>query len=204
MNLRFVLKNYQHWLRRLAHRGEGGRISIGEYTYGAPRIRWWGEPANLSIGKYCSIADGVEIFLGGNHRTDWISTYPFPVFREWREARTVTGHPSTKGDVTIGNDVWLGAGSVILSGITIGNGAVVGCRSVVTKDIPDYAIVTGNPATIVRMRFQPDQVNRLLQCAWWNWCPSRVRKNVRKILSTDVEGFLQAGAPGPETLDQKS
>lgn len=199
MNFRFVLKNYKHWLRRLTNRGKGGRVSIGNHTYGAPMIRWWGEPADLTIGKYCSIADDVEIFLGGNHRTDWVSTYPFSVFRRWTEARNVTGHPSTRGSVMIGNDVWLGAGCVILSGVTIGNGAVIGCRSVVTRDVPDYAIVAGNPAAIVRMRFQATQINQLLACAWWDWEPSRVARNVKRLLSTDVEGFLHESTAAPGT-----
>lgn len=195
MNLRFVLKNYKHWIRRLIHRGPGGHVRIGNHTYGAPTIRWWGESANLSIGKFCSIADDVEIFLGGNHRTDWASTYPFPVFRQWREARHITGHPHTKGDVTIGNDVWLGAGCVILSGVTIGDGAVVGCRSVVTRDVPDYAIVAGNPATIVRMRFKPDQIQALEEIAWWDWEPSAIRDALSRMLSSDVARFLAHAAP---------
>lgn len=191
MSPRFLLKNYRHWIRRLLYRTGGGDIRIGRYTYGAPVVRWWGEPANLSIGKYCSIADDVEIFLGGNHRTDWVSTYPFPVFREWPEAKTIKGHPGTKGNVTIGHDVWLGAGSVVMSGVTIGNGAVVGSRSVVTRNVPDYAIVAGNPAVTVRMRFDPDNIDRLLASAWWDWEPSKVRRNLRLLLSTDVESFLR-------------
>lgn len=191
MNLRFVLKNYHYWFRRMLHRGAGGRIAIGKYSYGAPVVRWWGEPADLSIGKYCSIADDVEIFLGGNHRTDWVSTYPFPVFsRTWPEAKDIAGHPSTRGDVRIGHDVWLGSGCAILSGVSIGHGAVVGCRAVVTRDVPDYAIVAGNPATVVRMRFQPDQVRRLLETAWWDWEPARVSKLLPLLLSGDIEGFL--------------
>lgn len=204
MNLRFILKNYKHWLRRLAYPGAGGIVSIGANTYGAPMIRWWGERANLSIGKYCSIADDVEIFLGGNHRTDWISTYPFSVFRKWTDARGVTGHPSTRGNVTIGNDVWLGAGCVILSGVTIGNGAVIGCRSVVSRDVPAYAVVAGNPAIVVRMRFSAEEINRLQACAWWDWEPSRVANNVKQLLSTDVQGFLHDNTTAPGTSDKAS
>jgi acetyltransferase-like isoleucine patch superfamily enzyme len=192
MSLRFILKNYKHWIKRLVYRkSKGGSISIGRYTYGAPMIRWWGEPANLSIGSYCSIADNVEIFLGGNHRIDWVSTYPFPIFRAWPEAWRIEGHPGTKGDIKIGNDVWLGSGSVILSGVTIGDGAVVGCRSVVTRNVPDYAIVAGNPAKIIRMRFDSRQINKLIASAWWDWDPPKVRANVNMLLSSDVDGFLR-------------
>jgi len=190
MNARFLIKNYRHWLRRLMFRGPGGRISMGCHSYGAPIVRWWGEPANLAIGKYCSIADGVEIFLGGNHRTDWITTFPFPVMRAWPEAKRVTGHPSTRGDVSIGNDVWLGAGCAVLSGVRIGNGAVVACRAVVTRDVPAYAIVAGNPAKVVRMRFGADLVRRLEASAWWDWDPARIRQKLPLLLSDDVDRFL--------------
>ena len=203
MTLRFILKNYKHWLRRLAYRG-GGAVSVGDHTYGAPTIRWWGESANLSIGKYCSIADDVEIFLGGNHRTDWVSTYPFSAFRNWPSARGIPGHPSTKGDVTIGNDVWLGAGCVILSGVTVGNGAVIGCRSVVSRDVPPYAIVAGNPATVVRFRFGAEEIDRLQACAWWDWEPGRVARNVKRLLSADLQGFLEENPPAPESSDKMS
>lgn len=191
MKLRFALRNWRHLIKLCIHRGGGGRIRIGTGTYGAPRIRWWGENANLSIGKYCSIAEGVEIFLGGNHRTDWVTTYPFSLSRAWPEARGMLGHPATRGDVRIGNDVWLGAGCVVLSGVTIGHGAVVGCRAVVSRDIPDYAIVAGNPATVVRMRFRPEVVSQLLASAWWDEPKAVLRTHVRSMLSPDVECFLR-------------
>jgi acetyltransferase-like isoleucine patch superfamily enzyme len=194
MKLRFALKNHRHLIKRFLARSNYGRISVGRYTYGEPKIRWWGEAANLTIGKFCSIAEGVEIFLGGNHRTDWISTFPFSVMREWPDARGIKGHPGTNGDVAIGNDVWLGAGSVILSGVTIGNGAVVGCRSVVTRSVPDYAIVAGNPAKVVRMRFSPETIRRLVESRWWDWNPARIRRHMRLMLSTDVEAFLKESA----------
>lgn len=196
MQLRFALKNWPHWLRRVAYGGAGGRIRVGPHTYGAPRVRWWGEPADLSIGGYCSIADDVQIFLGGNHRTDWVTTYPFPVMRRWREARAIRGHPATRGDVRIGNDVWLGSGCVILSGVTIGHGAVVGCRAVVGRDVPDYAIVTGNPASVARLRFPSEQVARLLRSAWWDWPEARIRRCLPLLLAGDVEAFLRAAEAG--------
>jgi len=198
MKLLFAVKNHRHLIKRLLSRSDGGRLSIGRYTYGAPKIRWWGEPANLTIGKFCSIAESVEIFLGGNHRTDWVSTYPFPVQREWPDAKAIKGHPGTNGDVVIGNDVWLGAGCVILSGVTIGDGAVVGCRAVVTRNVPEYAIVAGNPAKLVRMRFAPDTIKRLVDCRWWDWEPSRISKHLRGLLSTDVEAFLEEAAGEPD------
>src|SRR5215210_9238627 len=88
----------------LAHFG----FKIGEFSYGVPNISWWGEPATLVIGKFCSFADGINILLGGNHRVDWVTTYPFSTLNEWPEASHIPGHPATNGDVVIGNDVWIG------------------------------------------------------------------------------------------------
>ena len=186
MNIRFIAVNYRHWIKKLLRSGSGGVIRMGRHSYGAPRVRWWGEPANLTIGKYCSIAEGVEIFLGGNHRVDWVTTYPFPVFRKWRGRTPIEGHPATRGDVDIGNDVWLGAGCVVLSGVRIGHGAVVGCRAVVGRDVPDYAIVAGNPAKIVRMRFEPTQIDELLRIAWWDWSDAKVKSALPALLSDDI------------------
>src|SRR5690606_15718598 len=106
---------------------------FGRGTYGTPEIHDWGEGAKLTIGNFCSIASGVEIFLGGEHRTDWVTTYPFNLLRE--SGKGIAGHPRSKGDVWIGSDVWLAHQSVILSGVSIGHGAVVGARAVVSKNI---------------------------------------------------------------------
>ncbi|MEO8026053.1 MAG: CatB-related O-acetyltransferase [Bryobacteraceae bacterium] len=191
MRISFVAKNWRHWIRRIAHAGPGGRIEVGAFTYGAPRILWWGDDASLSIGKYCSIADDVEIALGGNHRVDWVTTYPFPALRGWREAKSIQGHPTTRGNVIIRNDVWLGRGCTVLSGVTIGNGAVCGSRAIVTHDVPDYAIVAGNPAKIVKMRFDAETINRLVSLQWWNWDPSKIRRALPDLLSPDIQRFLQ-------------
>lgn len=198
MNHAFVLKNAKHWVKRAVWRSSAGRVTMGAHSYGAPRVRWWGEEANLSIGKYCSIAEGVEIFLGGNHRTDWVTTFPFPWFgRAWPEAKGIAGHPGTRGDVVIGNDVWLGAGAVVLSGVHIGDGAVVGCRAVVARDVPPYAIVAGNPGVVVRRRFDDDTIERLLASAWWDLPDSRVRQIIPLLLSGDVDAFLRATGMEP-------
>lgn len=168
------------------------QYEIGEYTYGIPRIMYWGEKASLKIGKFCSIAQDVTIFLGGNHRTDWISTYPFNVLNEqFPNAREITGHPSTKGDVVIGNDVWIGWGTTILSGVTIGNGAVIAAKAIVTKNVPPYAIVAGNPAKIVKYRFSKDEINSLEKLQWWNWPIEKINKNISKICSSDLESFME-------------
>ena len=162
---------------------------IGKWTYGNPWIRSWGEGATLEIGAFCSIAEGVKIFLGGEHRIEWATTFPFSVL--WESARHIKGHPKTKGDVIIGNDVWLGADSVILSGVTIGDGAVVGARSVVTNDIPPYAIVAGNPARMVKKRFDDHTIGRLLGVRWWEWEDSRIEKALPLLLNADIGLFLE-------------
>ncbi|WP_286364297.1 methyltransferase domain-containing protein [Azospirillum sp. B4] len=167
---------------------------MGGHTYGHPLVRWWGERARLSIGRYCSIADGVTIFLGGNHRPDWVTTYPFNSLQGWDTAAGLDGHPATRGDVTIGNDVWLGDGCVILSGVTIGDGAVVGARAMVTRDVPPYAVVAGNPARVINTRFDPPIVAQLLRVAWWNWPDETVYRLVPRLMSGDIPGFLAAAA----------
>jgi acetyltransferase-like isoleucine patch superfamily enzyme len=171
-------------------------FEIGDHTHGQPAIRGQGEAARLRIGRYCSIADGVTIYLGGNHRTDWVSTYPFNTMARWPDAAGITGHPATRGDVLIGNDVWLGDGCTIMSGVTIGDGAVVGARAMVTRDVAPYAIVAGNPARAVRTRFEPDIVERLLDVAWWTWPDEKVRRFVPLLMGGDIEAFLSAVEKG--------
>ena len=170
----------------------GSKYTIGDLTYGIPTIMHWGEKATLNIGKFCSIASDVTIFLGGNHRTDWVSTYPFNVLNgPFPNARNVAGHPSTKGDVVIGNDVWIGWGATILSGVTIGNGAVIAAKAVVTKDVPPYAIVAGNPAQIVKYRFSKEVINSLEKIQWWNWPIEKINSNIRKICNSDMNAFVK-------------
>lgn len=166
------------------------QYKIGKGSYGNPRIHSWGETSELVIGAYCSIADGVQIFLGGEHRTDWVSTYPFSVF--WPSARTISGHPASKGCVIIGNDVWIGTEAVILSGVTIGDGAVIGARSVVTRDVPPYAVVAGNPARLVKRRFDEETVSKLLEIKWWEWDNARIEQALPLLLCTDITSFINA------------
>lgn len=145
-----------------------GQIAVGDGTYGRPKVRFPESGARLTIGRYGSIADGVEILLGGNHRTDWATTYPFPELPGlWPEAAGIEGSHTTRGDVVIGHDVWLGSQAMILSGLTIGTGAVVAARAVVTRDVPPYAIVGGNPAKVLRMRFDEVEIEGLLASRWW-------------------------------------
>ena len=164
------------------------QYDIGRWTYGKPKIMSWGEGATLKIGSFCSFAPDVKVFLGGEHRTDWVTTYPFSVL--WEIAKKFTGHPATKGDVIIGNDVWIGNGAIILSGVTISDGAVIGAGAVVTKDVPAYGIVAGNPARLVKKRFDEDIVQRLLKIAWWNWEDDKIQKYMPLLLNSDIVKFI--------------
>jgi acetyltransferase-like isoleucine patch superfamily enzyme len=164
------------------------KFAIGDWTYGKPIIYDWGKETKLTIGKFCSLADGVKILLGGEHRMDWVSTYPFVLlFEGAREAR---GHPSTKGDIVIGNDVWIGSHAIILSGVTIGDGAVIGAGSVVCKDVAPYSIVAGNPARQIRSRFDEVTNQSLLKMAWWNWPIAKIEEALPLILSGDIKLFI--------------
>jgi acetyltransferase-like isoleucine patch superfamily enzyme len=164
------------------------QYNIGRWTYGSPEVLSWGEGATLEIGNFSSIAAGVKIFLGGEHRTDWVTTYPFSVL--WSRAKHIAGHPYTKGDVRIGSDVWLGADSVILSGVTIGDGAVVGARSVVPQDVPPFAVVFGNPAKLLRYRFGQETIRALLEIAWWRWSDDKIADFLPYLLSQNIRDFI--------------
>jgi len=162
---------------------------IGRGTYSDDLMVFsWGEGSVLEIGAFCSIAVGVKIFLGGEHRADWVTTYPFSVL--WKCASSFSGHPKSKGDVVIGNDVWIGTEAVILSGVKIGDGAVIAARTVVAKDVPPYAIVVGNPAKIIKRRFNDEVIGRLLLVKWWEWDDKTIEHNMQLILNNDVDGFL--------------
>lgn len=170
---------------------KGKCFEIGEFTYGEPVVMQWDDSTRLHIGKYCSIASGVTILLGGNHRTDWVTTYPFNVLSAaFPRAHGIVGHPATKGDIVIGNDVWIGHGATILSGVHIGDGAVVGAHAVVATDVEPYTIVVGNPAKTVRKRFDEDTICALLNIQWWNWSPEKINQEVDYLCSENIQAFI--------------
>lgn len=161
---------------------------VGFGTYGLPKVHDWNQGTTLIIGSYCSIARNVQIYLGGNHRTDWVSTYPFPEYLP--QARHIGGSGQTRGDVVIGSDVWLCNDCVILSGVNVGHGAVIGTGAIISRDVEPYAIMAGNPAKLVRYRFDEITRKALLKTAWWDWPEEEVIKAVELLNSNDLPGFI--------------
>jgi acetyltransferase-like isoleucine patch superfamily enzyme len=187
-------------LRRYAGEREGYRtepLRRGRCSYGEPLIaRFDGERApraahveNVYIGSFVSIGVDVVLQDGGSHHTDWVTTFPLRA-RLGLPGAYEDGHPRSKGHTVIGNDVWIGRGARVLSGVAIGDGAVVGAYSVVTKDVPPYAIVGGNPAREIRKRFSEEQVAALLDIAWWDWPMEKIVESVSELSDPDVEGFI--------------
>lgn len=179
------------------------RIQVGAYTMYNDFVRdprdfetnnvLYHYPVNgdrLIIGRFCSIACGAKfLFTSANHTLRSLSTYPFPIFfEEWGlDKADITGAWDNKGDLIIGSDVWIGFEAVILSGVTIGDGAVIGARAVVTHDVPPYTIVGGVPARPIRKRFPDHVISRLLELSWWNWPEERIRENLAAIQAGRLE-----------------
>lgn len=191
-NTRYPLPNYER-LCFLKNIITNPNIEVGDYTYYddfedvhnfEKNVRYHFDfiGDKLKIGKFCAIASGVEFILnGGNHLVDAISSYPFAIFGNgWEGAMEGRSYPS-KGDIVVGNDVWLGYRSVILAGVTIGDGAIVGSYAVVTKDVPPYTIVAGNPAKAIRRRFSDETIERLLDMRWWDWPIEKITANVHML-----------------------
>jgi virginiamycin A acetyltransferase len=146
----------------------------------------------LIIGKFCSIACGAKfIFTSANHTLKSLSTYPFPIFfEEWDlDKKNVKSAWDNKGDIVIGNDVWIGYEAVILSGIHIGDGAIIGARAVVTKDVPPYTVVGGIPAKEIKKRFSKETINKLEQIQWWNWSFDKIQKFLPFIMNGEIENL---------------
>jgi acetyltransferase-like isoleucine patch superfamily enzyme len=161
------------------------RIIIGEYTYGNPHFKIWGKEERIEIGAFCSIAEEVAIFAGGEHIVEWVTTFPLRIaFGD--DLAGIDGCPHSKGHTKIGNDVWIGFRAIILSGVQIGDGAVV------TKNVDPYSIVAGNPAKLIKHRFNADEIKKLLEIKWWNWEIEKIKSNV-SILSSKNLNQLSLG-----------
>ncbi len=170
------------------------RIYIGIGTYGNPKFILYSKHDRIKIGRYCSIADNVTFLAGGEHQIESTSTFPFNYFLgndknidfseptevEYKDARH-------KGPIQLGNDVWIGYGAMILSGVTIGNGAIVGASSVVAKNLPPFSIAAGNPAKIIRNRFDDKTIEELQSIAWWNWNRQSVAEHFQLLRSPPAD-----------------
>jgi acetyltransferase-like isoleucine patch superfamily enzyme len=165
-------------------------VLAGTGTYGLEglMIHSWDTATRIHFGNYCSIADNIHVFLGGNHATDKVSTYPFGSGVEIRGSRE--GHPKSKGDIIIGSDVWIGSHASIMSGVQIGHGAVVAAFSHVVRDVKPYEIVGGNPAKHIRFRFDEETIREFLAMKWWEWPESRIKEE-REFLTMPVAFYKQ-------------
>jgi acetyltransferase-like isoleucine patch superfamily enzyme len=169
-----------------------GRIVIGRHTIQTPEIKLFigDDDTKLRIGSYSSISTESLMILGGEHHPEWVTTFGirsgFGMPGAYED-----GHPGTRGDIVIGSDVWLCPGTIVRSGVTIGDGAVVGAGSVVTRNVRPYAIVAGNPAVEVRRRFSDEQIDALLAIKWWDWPDDRVKEWVHLLCSPNIDDFIE-------------
>ncbi|MEA5447868.1 CatB-related O-acetyltransferase [Leptolyngbya sp. CCNP1308] len=146
----------------------------------------------LIIGKFCSIASDVKFIMnGGNHRTDWFTNYPFPIFGQGWESVMPSEWPH-KGDTVIGNDVWIGYGATLLPGVQVGDGAIIAAQSVVTKSVPPYAVVGGNPAQLIRYRFDEATIEALLDLQWWHWDIEKITRHLPALCGADFQALQNA------------
>ncbi|ELR66519.1 Acetyltransferase [Photobacterium marinum] len=150
----------------------------------------FGEVDKLIIGKFCSIASGATFMLAGNqgHRHDWVSSFPFDVSRFGDKVKSGF---ERAGDTVIGNDVWIGSECVIMPGVKIGDGAVIGARTVVTKDVDPYSVVVGNPGQAIKKRFTEMQIEMLLEMKWWDWSIEILQENMDLMCSADIEALFE-------------
>lgn len=180
-------------------------IIVGDYTYYDDRkygpekfeeynvlYNYHPEKVKLVFGKFCAIAAETRFIMTGDHKLDAFSTYVFPVFKNgWENAFKVEELP-VKGDIIVGNDVWFGYDSLVMNGVTIGNGAIIATRAVVVKDVPAYSIVAGNPAKVVKMRFDDKTIETLEKLAWWDWEIEKITRNVKALCHLDLQKLLDA------------
>lgn len=180
--------------RSIRHEQARGRVVIGRRSYAYANVRVYDRESNLVIGCFCSIAEDVVIILGGSHRTDWVTTSPLRIHYALAHAG-YDGHPVRAGDTVIENDVWIARGATILPGVRIGSGAVIGADAVVTRDVPPYAVVAGNPGAITRYRFDEATRAALLRINWWDWSDDVVRTRVNDLCDNNLADFIERYDP---------
>ena len=165
-------------------------ITVGIGTYGAENIKVqeYNQNTKISIGNYCSIASNILMVLGGNHRYDRITTFPFNILYGYGSGKIGDGY--SNGDILIGNDVWIGTNVTIMSGVNVGHGSIIAAGSHVVKDVPPYAIIGGNPAKLIKYRFTEDVINTLLNIQWWDWPLEKIKENADLMLDSDILPFI--------------
>jgi virginiamycin A acetyltransferase len=200
-NIKFPLQNYDR-LCFLKNIVKHPNIIVGDYTYYddfenvenfEKNVKYLFDFVGdkLIIGKFCMIASDVKFIMNGaNHLTDALSTYPFAVFGNgWENAMDGKKYPK-KGDIKIGNDVWIGYNATIMAGVTIGDGAIIATNATVTKDVAPYTIVGGNPAKAIRKRFSEDVVAKLLELKWWHWDIEKITKHIQNLTDNKIEKLI--------------
>jgi acetyltransferase-like isoleucine patch superfamily enzyme len=197
-NVKCTKKKYSnHFLKDNLKEEIKKKLSVvGKWSYGSPKIYRYNWKNKIYIGNFCSIGPEVKIIIGGNHRTDWVTTSPLPdenfnFDNTFANARKIKNFNLSKGDLFIKNDVWIGAFSIILSGITLGNGCVIAAGSVVTKDVKPYTIVGGVPAKFLRSRFNKKQSKFLNESGWWDLEDEKINFLSQYLLNKNVSEFIK-------------
>lgn len=200
-NTKFPLENYNR-LCFLKNSVKNPNIIVGDYTYYddfenvenfEKNVKYHFDFVGdkLIIGKFCMIASDVKFIMNGaNHLTEAVSAYPFAIFGgDWVGAMEGKTYPN-KGDINIGNDVWVGFNATIMAGVTVGDGAIIAANSTVVKDVAPYSIVGGNPAKEIRKRFSEDDISQLLEIKWWNWDIKKITDNIQNLTDSDVKRLI--------------
>ncbi|WP_420583061.1 CatB-related O-acetyltransferase [Reichenbachiella sp.] len=201
-NIKFPLENYDR-LCFLKNVVKNPNIIVGDYTYYddfenvenfEKNVKYLFDFVGdqLIIGKFCMIASDVKFIMNGaNHLTDSLSTYPFAIFGNgWENAMDGKNYPK-KGNINVGNDVWIGYNATIMAGVTIGDGAIIATNSTVTKDVEPYSIVGGNPAKEIKKRFSKEVITKLLELQWWNWDIEKITRNIQNLTDSDIENIIE-------------
>ena len=172
---------------------EANLAEVGKWSYGNPSIYRWDWKSKVIIGNFCSLGPDINFYVGGDHRADWISTSPLPASqfsKTFKKTKSIKNFAKSKGDIVIGHDVWIGGRSTILSGVTIGTGAIIAAGSLVVNDVEPYTISGGNPNRVIKKRFEDSTIKRILDTEWWLLEDSKIDSISKYLLSNDTENFF--------------
>jgi len=168
-------------------------VEVGKWSYGRPNIYRWDWKSKIIIGNFCSLGPDINFYVGGDHRADWISTSQLPAtqFNEtFKKTKSIKNFSKSKGDIVIGHDVWIGGRSTILSGVTIGTGAIIAAGSLVVNDVEPYTISGGNPNRVIKKRFEDSVIKKILDTEWWFLKDTEIDDLSKFLLSSDTENFF--------------